>query len=102
MPTYPTPPNTFLTSQGISTHLPQQFSKNNSLGSRYPPAYNVATQRALLHRLGRAHSHEGVTSTISLAMQPSGYYQPNMVNPSVNLLGNENDEDNGKFCLIFI
>lgn len=42
-----------------------------------PPAYNVAAQRALLHRLGRAHSHEGVTSSISISSAPLGYYQPN-------------------------
>lgn len=28
---------------------------------RPPPAYKVAAQMARLHRLGRAHSHEGVT-----------------------------------------
>lgn len=28
----------------------------------HPPAYNLASQMARLHRLGRAHSHEGVTS----------------------------------------
>lgn len=26
---------------------------------RHPPAYSVAAQMARLHRLGRAHSHEG-------------------------------------------
>lgn len=30
-------------------------------GRRQPPAYKVAAQMARLHRLGRAHSHEGVT-----------------------------------------
>lgn len=30
-------------------------------GRRQPPAYSVAAQMARLHRLGRAHSHEGVT-----------------------------------------
>lgn len=31
--------------------------------SRHPPAYSVAAQMAArLHKLGRAHSHEGVTS----------------------------------------
>lgn len=29
---------------------------------RQPPAYKVAAQMARLHRLGRAHSHEGVTT----------------------------------------
>lgn len=48
----------------------------NSVGNRLPPAYNVAAQRALLHRLGRAHSHEGVTSSISISPAPLGYYQP--------------------------
>lgn len=48
-----------------------------------PPAYNVAAQRALLHRLGRAHSHEGVTSSISISQAPLGYYQ-------------QNNEDTGK------
>lgn len=37
----------------------------------------MAAQRALLHRLGRAHSHEGVTSSISISSAPLGYYQPN-------------------------
>lgn len=43
----------------------------NSRGVRIPPSYNVAAQMARLHRLGRAHSHEGVTSTSSL---PTGTY----------------------------
>lgn len=30
--------------------------------TRHPPTYNVAAQMARLQRLGRAHSHEGVTS----------------------------------------
>lgn len=34
-------------------------------GVRVPPSYNVAAQMARLHRLGRAHSHEGVTSSTS-------------------------------------
>lgn len=50
---------------------------NVGVGNRLPPAYNVAAQRALLHRLGRAHSHEGVTSSISISPAPIGYYQPN-------------------------
>ncbi|XP_063910805.1 rap guanine nucleotide exchange factor 6 isoform X7 [Zophobas morio] len=33
----------------------------NGAGRRQPPAYSVAAQMARLHRLGRAHSHEGVT-----------------------------------------
>ena len=28
---------------------------------RQPPNYKIAAQMARLHRLGRAHSHEGVT-----------------------------------------
>lgn len=43
------------------------FSKNTDMllytgiGRRQPPAYTVAAQMARLQRLGRAHSHEGVT-----------------------------------------
>ncbi|XP_037043277.1 rap guanine nucleotide exchange factor 2 isoform X8 [Bradysia coprophila] len=33
----------------------------NSKVPRHPPAYSVAAQMARLHRIGRAHSHEGVT-----------------------------------------
>lgn len=33
---------------------------------RHPPAYSVAAQMARLHRLGRVHSHEGVTSAASV------------------------------------
>lgn len=33
-----------------------------SRAPRHPPAYSVAAQMARLHRLGRAHSHEGVTT----------------------------------------
>ncbi|XP_066599795.1 rap guanine nucleotide exchange factor 2-like isoform X6 [Prorops nasuta] len=33
----------------------------SSAQCRQPPAYKVAAQMARLHRLGRAHSHEGVT-----------------------------------------
>ncbi|XP_050430519.1 rap guanine nucleotide exchange factor 6 isoform X2 [Adelges cooleyi] len=38
---------------------------SNCVRSRPPPAYNasVAQMAARMHRLGRAHSHEGVTST---------------------------------------
>lgn len=92
MNNYPNSSSTFLTSQGMTSHLPQPFPKNNSLGSRYPPAYNVAAQRALLHRLGRAHSHEGVTSSMNLPITPAAYYPTNVVTVS----GVENDvEDNG-------
>lgn len=96
MTTYPNPTNTFSTSPGLPSHLPQPFTKNNSLGSRYPPAYNVAAQRALLHRLGRAHSHEGVTSSINLQITPATYYQPNIITVTGGIITNENDaDDNG-------
>lgn len=52
-------------------------------GPRHPPAYNVAAQMARLHRLGRAHSHEGVTSSGAIA---GGYYH---TEPG------EDDEDDG-------
>ncbi|XP_055310554.1 rap guanine nucleotide exchange factor 2 isoform X11 [Sitodiplosis mosellana] len=58
--------NGAINSVGVGNRLPQ-----------VPPAYNVAAQRALLHRLGRAHSHEGVTSSISISSAPLGFYQPN-------------------------
>lgn len=45
----------------IPPHLHQQ-SRNGPLPPRHPPAYIVATQKARSHRLGRAHSYEGVTS----------------------------------------
>ncbi|XP_063217155.1 rap guanine nucleotide exchange factor 6-like [Bacillus rossius redtenbacheri] len=52
---------------------------------RHPPAYNVAAQRARLQRLGRAHSHEGVTG---------GYYHtdPEEDGPSkqITILGTIN------------
>ncbi|XP_059609852.1 rap guanine nucleotide exchange factor 2 isoform X2 [Phlebotomus argentipes] len=38
---------------------------------RLPPAYSVAAQMARLHRLGRAHSHEGVTTVSAAAVAVS-------------------------------
>ncbi|RZC33237.1 hypothetical protein BDFB_012635 [Asbolus verrucosus] len=40
---------------------PLPHALRNGAGRRQPPAYSVAAQMARLHRLGRAHSHEGVT-----------------------------------------
>ncbi|CAO1435214.1 unnamed protein product [Diamesa hyperborea] len=62
-------PNTNLYQQQMIQ--PNNINNNNSMipsppprnPQRYhPPAYNLASQMARLHRLGRAHSHEGVTS----------------------------------------
>lgn len=39
-------------------------------GRRQPPAYSVAAQMARLHRLGRAHSHEGVTQSYHYHTDP--------------------------------
>lgn len=60
-------------------HLNHCHFTENPFRFVVPPAYNVAAQRALLHRLGRAHSHEGVTSSsISISSAPLGFYhQPN-------------------------
>ncbi|KAJ8915860.1 hypothetical protein NQ315_004674, partial [Exocentrus adspersus] len=41
--------------------LPHALRNTNGPGRRQPPTYRVAAQMARLHRLGRAHSHEGVT-----------------------------------------
>nr|XP_023024043.1 rap guanine nucleotide exchange factor 2 isoform X3 [Leptinotarsa decemlineata] len=41
--------------------LPHALRNASGPGRRQPPAYSVAAQMARLHRLGRAHSHEGVT-----------------------------------------
>lgn len=40
-------------------------SSTNCVRTRPPPAYNtsVTQMTSRMHRLGRAHSHEGVTST---------------------------------------
>lgn len=73
------------------------------VGNRLPPAYNVAAQRALLHRLGRAHSHEGVTSSISISPAPLGYYQPN-TDDTGNILYTVYHHSQHRFtvCLFFI
>jgi len=57
-------------------------SSTNCVRTRPPPAYNtsVAQMAARMHRLGRAHSHEGVTST---------YY-----------LRDDGDDDDGKYYLL--
>jgi hypothetical protein len=56
-------------------------SSTNCMRTRPPPAYNasVAQMAARMHRLGRAHSHEGVTST---------YY-----------LRDDNDDDDGNLVI---
>lgn len=93
MNSYGGPNNTVHNVPGIPAYMPQPFPKNNP--ARYPPAYNVAAQRALLHRLGRAHSHEGVTSSINLQITPAAYYQPNII-VSGSVLSSDNDtDDNG-------
>ncbi|KAJ8947204.1 hypothetical protein NQ314_008660 [Rhamnusium bicolor] len=51
-------------------------------GRRQPPAYSVAAQMARLHRLGRAHSHEGVTQGYHYHTDPDtdqGKYPVNSV-----------------------
>lgn len=67
----------------------------NSVGRHPPPAYNVAAQRALLHRLGRAHSHEGVTLS---------YCPPNALISMTGVdLSNELDvDDNGIYSHRFV
>lgn len=48
----------------IMTTMTSMTTMRPGIGSaqcRQPPAYKVAAQMARLHRLGRAHSHEGVT-----------------------------------------
>lgn len=57
-------------------------------GVRVPPSYNVAAQMARLHRLGRAHSHEGVT-TGGLSTNTTYFHSSN------------NADDDGKFGLVF-
>ncbi|GAB0092081.1 rap guanine nucleotide exchange factor 2 [Sergentomyia squamirostris] len=58
--------------------------RSGGICPRLPPAYNVAAQMARLHRLGRAHSHEGVTTVSApvaaiatstmITAQPSHYH----------------------------
>ncbi|ENN79894.1 hypothetical protein D910_07310 [Dendroctonus ponderosae] len=40
---------------------PLPHALRNGANRRQPPSYSVAAHMARLHRLGRAHSHEGVT-----------------------------------------
>lgn len=51
-----------------SSNMQMMGSSTNCVRTRPPPAYNtsVAQMAARMHRLGRAHSHEGVTSTYYL------------------------------------
>ncbi|XP_043271613.1 rap guanine nucleotide exchange factor 2-like isoform X3 [Venturia canescens] len=54
-----------MTTHVMSTSNTMTQIRSGAIGStqcRQPPAYKVAAQMARLHRLGRAHSHEGVTS----------------------------------------
>ncbi|XP_046742541.1 rap guanine nucleotide exchange factor 6-like isoform X7 [Diprion similis] len=46
---------------GVGVGLPPGGMMMRGGPTRQPPAYKVAAQMARLHRLGRAHSHEGVT-----------------------------------------
>nr|XP_023024047.1 rap guanine nucleotide exchange factor 2 isoform X6 [Leptinotarsa decemlineata] len=62
----PTPlPSVALSAESSSvtslSNLPLRKTVTSGPGRRQPPAYSVAAQMARLHRLGRAHSHEGVT-----------------------------------------
>ncbi|VEN33718.1 unnamed protein product [Callosobruchus maculatus] len=62
----PTPlPSVALSAESSSvtslSNLPLRKTVTSVPGRRQPPAYSVAAQMARLHRLGRAHSHEGVT-----------------------------------------
>ncbi|XP_060519401.1 rap guanine nucleotide exchange factor 6 isoform X2 [Cylas formicarius] len=43
------------------SNLPLRKTLTSGGGRRQPPSYSVAAHMARLHRLGRAHSHEGVT-----------------------------------------
>lgn len=95
MTSYGAPNSTFHPVSGIPPHLPQQLPKNNPVAGRYPPAYSVAAQRALLNRLGRAHSHEGVTSSMNVQINPSTYYQPNIIVTGGILCSDNDTDDNG-------
>ncbi|XP_046602543.1 rap guanine nucleotide exchange factor 2 isoform X3 [Neodiprion lecontei] len=57
---HPQPPQG-LTGIGVGIGLPPGGMMMRGGPTRQPPAYKVAAQMARLHRLGRAHSHEGVT-----------------------------------------
>lgn len=55
---------TIMTTMTTMTTMTSMATMRPGIGStqcRQPPAYKVAAQMARLHRLGRAHSHEGVT-----------------------------------------
>ncbi|CAD1468277.1 unnamed protein product, partial [Heterotrigona itama] len=55
---------TIMTTITTMTTMTSMATMRPGIGStqcRQPPAYKVAAQMARLHRLGRAHSHEGVT-----------------------------------------
>ncbi|XP_048513096.1 rap guanine nucleotide exchange factor 6-like isoform X4 [Athalia rosae] len=54
---HPQPPQ----GMGVGIGLPPGGMMMRGGPTRQPPAYKVAAQMARLHRLGRAHSHEGVT-----------------------------------------
>lgn len=58
------PPGAAGTTITTMTTMTSMATMRPGIGStqcRQPPAYKVAAQMARLHRLGRAHSHEGVT-----------------------------------------
>ncbi|XP_076766501.1 rap guanine nucleotide exchange factor 2 isoform X2 [Xylocopa sonorina] len=55
---------TIITTMTTMTTMTSMTTMRPGIGStqcRQPPAYKVAAHMARLHRLGRAHSHEGVT-----------------------------------------
>lgn len=74
---------------------------------RHPPAYSVAAQMARLHRLGRAHSHEGSGTVVgpppasSLSKDGS---QQHPFHDHHHMLGGEieravnDDDDDGNEC----
>ncbi|XP_033323522.2 rap guanine nucleotide exchange factor 2 isoform X12 [Megalopta genalis] len=60
----PPPGTTIITTMTTMTTMTSMTTMRPGVGGtqcRQPPAYKVAAQMARLHRLGRAHSHEGVT-----------------------------------------
>ncbi|XP_076227228.1 rap guanine nucleotide exchange factor 2 isoform X8 [Nomia melanderi] len=60
----PPPGTTIITTMTTMTTMTSMTTMRPGIGGtqcRQPPAYKVAAQMARLHRLGRAHSHEGVT-----------------------------------------
>lgn len=64
-----------------------------SIPPRHPPSYSVAAQMARLHRIGRAHSHEGVTS---VPISASGSPSP-ITNSSYLQHVDTREEDDGKY-----